>query len=310
MFKYTPDQIDKIIENKLQLGECDHISCNLCGSDDSAVFAIIVSGKGPHYRRVRCNKCGLVYSDPQASETTLKQYYSEGDLELETLIDFHESLIPQYNSIFSDLTKKRKPGNFLDIGCSTGHFINVGRKYGWNVYGLDYSRSYVEYAKETFGLSNILQEDIFSAGYPDNHFDYVWLWHVLEHLKDPMRTLMEINRIMKPGGKLRIGVPCVKDPIYYLRFRGSDIKGFSSDPAHTYEFIPEVLLKMVKTVNFKVTLLEVYYNPGALKKLLTYRSSWKGKKIMTFLYRLSNILHKSPLHGWFGNRLAVDCIKG
>lgn len=133
----------------------------------------------------------------------------------------------------------------------------------------------------------------------------MWLWHVLEHVSDAMGLLFESNRIMKPGAELRIGVPCVKDPIYlHLKWRGSKIKGFSSDQAHTYEFTPKVLKKMAERANFHVTRVETYYNPAALKKFLTYRSSWKAKKIISFLYYLSHVVPN-----WFGHRVAVHCIK-
>lgn len=296
---------DNIIEKQLLSEAYKHVCCNFCGSDDWTIFALS-NEEELHKRRVKCKKCGLVYSNPQGTEPTLKHYYGVHgkDKSIEMIIRGHESLTAQYNRIFSSFGEKSKGETFLDVGCSTGHFINEGRKYGWDVYGIDISPRCVEYAREKFGLLNVQCTDIFSTQYPDDFFDYVWLWHVLEHVPDAMGMLTEINRILKPGGKLRIGVPCVKDPIYYIRFRGSDIKGFSSDPAHTYEFTPNVLKKMVEKANFRVNRTEVYYNPGSLKKFLTYRSSWKAKKIIYFLYYLSKAIPNR-----FGHRVAVHCVK-
>jgi SAM-dependent methyltransferase len=47
----------------------------------------------------------------------------------------------------------------------------------------------------------------FMAGVPDNHFDYVYSYHCLEHLNDPVTAIRNWYRILKPGGWLIIGVP-------------------------------------------------------------------------------------------------------
>ncbi len=307
MSEKTLLEIDRIVKEQLTSGAYEHVSCNLCRTDTPVLFAINHYNKGIHARRMQCSNCGLVYSDPQATESTLKHYYAtaDGKQSIEEIVRHHESLVPQYSRIFSNLAKKKKPGTFLDIGCSTGYFIDIGRKSGWDVYGIDISSPYIKYAREKFGLLNVECTDLFDAKYPDDFFEYVWLWHVLEHVKDPMGLLLEINRITKPGGEIRIGVPCVKDPIYHLKWRGCGIKGFSSDAAHTFEFVPKALKKMIKKAGFDLACLEVYYNPGSLTKLLGFRSSWKAKKIIFFLYYLSRAVPNR-----FGHRLAVNCVKG
>jgi len=43
--------------------------------------------------------------------------------------------------------------------------------------------------------------------FPDDHFDAVTMWHVLEHVHDPRTVLSEVSRILKPNGILLVGVP-------------------------------------------------------------------------------------------------------
>ena len=43
--------------------------------------------------------------------------------------------------------------------------------------------------------------------YPSNHFDVITLNHVFEHVPNPMRTLRELKRILKPDGRIIIAVP-------------------------------------------------------------------------------------------------------
>ena len=46
-----------------------------------------------------------------------------------------------------------------------------------------------------------------SGAFPDNHFAAVTLWDVLEHLHDPIGALVEIKRILRPGGVVLLRVP-------------------------------------------------------------------------------------------------------
>ena len=52
----------------------------------------------------------------------------------------------------------------------------------------------------------------FNLNCKDNHFDGIFLEHVLEHLNiiDAINLLKEVNRILKPGGIVRIVVPSLK----------------------------------------------------------------------------------------------------
>jgi SAM-dependent methyltransferase/acyl carrier protein len=45
---------------------------------------------------------------------------------------------------------------------------------------------------------------IYETGLPDNNFDFVFTRLVIEHLEEPLRAIYELNRIIKPGGKLVI----------------------------------------------------------------------------------------------------------
>jgi len=49
--------------------------------------------------------------------------------------------------------------------------------------------------------------DLASAHFPDDHFDAVVLWHVLEHVACPQSTIAEVARILRPGGVFLCGVP-------------------------------------------------------------------------------------------------------
>lgn len=305
----TVEKVNNIIEEQLASGSHKHIACNLCGSDDAVVYAMRLgkySQSVLHRRRVRCRKCGLIYSDPQATEETLKQYYKMVyNDKLADIIPNMKELETQYRSFWANLSERSKPGRFLDVGCNTGHLLSVGYEFGWEVYGVDYSPIAIRYGQEKLGLKNLKIADLFSAHYPDDFFDYVHLWHVLEHVADPSALLKEIHRILKPGKELLVGVPGVTDPIYYtLRFKnklGCRPSPFSSDSAHTFEFTSSSLKMILEKTGFDVQHLKVYYNP--LNSLLP-EGGWRGKILIMFFWYIAKMFPNR-----FGHRIVAKATR-
>ena len=104
------------------------------------------------------------------------------------------------------------PGRVLDVGCGDGRFLYRMYQAGWTVAGLDFDPKGIEAAKLKYGKYGfeLLNTDLFSAGFPDNSFDAVTLGHVIEHVPDPVAVLAEAKRILKPGGRLVAITPNVE----------------------------------------------------------------------------------------------------
>jgi len=79
------------------------------------------------------------------------------------------------------------------------------RGKGWRVFGVEPSQSAVT-AGRNEGLE-IFHGTLDQATFPDRCFDYVRANHSFEHMPNPHQILAEIYRILKPDGKLFIGVP-------------------------------------------------------------------------------------------------------
>lgn len=233
------------------------VRCNLCGEKCANVYAVNESNneKVLHHVRVQCRKCGLIYSNPEATETKMAQFYSEMYPEI-LRVEAPEKLRAMkgtYDETFfldaSDRKKQMKPGRFLDVGSSYGMRVKTAELLGWEAYGVEVSTVFCDYAKNNLGLKNIFNGSLLEAKYKSSFFDYVILWHVLEHVSDPMSLLKEIERILKIGGVLLIGVPNVLEPLYQMTRIACKIKGRSWPMAtsdhHTYEFTPSTLQKIL-----------------------------------------------------------------
>jgi 2-polyprenyl-3-methyl-5-hydroxy-6-metoxy-1,4-benzoquinol methylase len=93
----------------------------------------------------------------------------------------------------------------LDVGCGDGRMLKLMQDLGWCVEGVDFDPVAVENGKNK-GLKvrlGTLEDQI----YPDNHFDVITMSHLIEHVCDPLRLLLECYRILKPGGRLVVVTP-------------------------------------------------------------------------------------------------------
>ena len=91
------------------------------------------------------------------------------------------------------------PGRLLDIGCGDGEFLYRMKNRGWSVVGLDFDEQAARAAKEQYDI-DVRVCRLEDMGCQDNSFDAVTMNHVIEHVFDPVATLREICRILKPGG--------------------------------------------------------------------------------------------------------------
>jgi SAM-dependent methyltransferase len=137
------------------------------------------------------------------------------------------------------------PGRILDVGCGLGHLLS-GVSPEWERHGVEISEYAAERAREH---GTIFLGDLRSAAYPDAWFDCVTLYHVLEHMEDPVLELQEIRRVLKPGGWLIVGTPnfdsaCARR--FGERFR------MLHDKTHISLFSAESLRRMLEDHGFAV----------------------------------------------------------
>ena len=194
-----------------------------------------------HMSLVRCGACDLVYVSPTFDEAHYKTVYASEDYQeivrelgfashayrVERFGRERVALMARHLAVeppspvgsrrdptpssagwsVRDRGPTRRPSRprYLDVGCSTGVVVEAARDTGWEAVGIDLNPSAIEFGTTRgLDLRTVALED---AGFEDGSFDAVSLFDVLEHLIDPVGTLRECVRLLKPGGIVFMYVP-------------------------------------------------------------------------------------------------------
>lgn len=112
----------------------------------------------------------------------------------------------RYVEFVSDIAPK--DGKILDVGCGSGWSSSLLAEKGFFVSGVDLDANAfepVETENCRFHAGSVME-----LPFPDNSFDIVTSYQMLEHVPDPELGLQEMLRVLKPGGKFcLIGPNCI-----------------------------------------------------------------------------------------------------
>jgi SAM-dependent methyltransferase len=139
----------------------------------------------------------------------------------------------------------RPPGRILDVGCGSGDFLVALRDRGWEVYGTEFSETAAGLARAR-GIT-VANSAASLVEFPDGYFDAVTLWHVLEHLPEPLAGLTKIGRVLRPDGLLVVEVPNSASWSFRLcRQHWDPLK----IPQHLQHFTPATLTRALALAGF------------------------------------------------------------
>jgi SAM-dependent methyltransferase len=141
----------------------------------------------------------------------LARVYSDETWRVYELLD--ESLAPSgpdslYDVAGSYLTAESK---LLDAGCrDAAHLIQLIQRYGVTGVGVDPVEVHIERARAAIAAAGVAERaDVFvgviqDLPYPDGHFDFVWCRDVVEQVDELDSGLLELFRVLKPGGHMLV----------------------------------------------------------------------------------------------------------
>ena len=114
---------------------------------------------------------------------------------------YHYHILP----LFDRLKNEYPGGRLLEIGCSMGTDLLQLARRGFQVTGIDLTEAGIELARSRFdmyGLDGELRvSDAETLDFPDDTFDVVYSFGVLHHTVDTEKSISEVRRVLRPGGK-------------------------------------------------------------------------------------------------------------
>lgn len=258
------------MQKNFHLGENNMAGyCPICGSPE---FKILGKSKtnsisekfiNKEYRVVKCKDCCAYFVVPQIEFTVNQwaelynsEYFSSQSnwlikqraKELKQRFDKAESFLHGNENI-----------KFLDIGTGEGKTLLEGSLRGWDVTGIDIVDNRIDTARNS--KIKFISAKFLEYNFHENHFDFIYLDSVLEHVLDPVEYLIKIRKILKPGGVVYVGVPNedslfndIRKIIFKVIGRNEiteKIKPFDS-PYHVIGFNFSSLNSILKKQNFGI----------------------------------------------------------
>ncbi len=240
-------------------------ACLVCGHVETAFWMAGVdrfNAGQDIYRLVRCPNCTYVWlQNPPAPEEMYKHYGPKYDRTIASAGENSTRWIDRRKTI----NNYTSGGVLLDLGCSSGAFLETLKGQTWRLFGIEMSESAAKLASDRSG-AEVFVGDILDAPFAPNSFDVITCFDVLEHVYEPRRVLQKVRQWLKPGGIFYFLVPnieCGEARLFRSYWYGLEL------PRHLSHFSPRCLKYLADSVGLNIVSLQTHRN-SALENSLHY----------------------------------------
>jgi 2-polyprenyl-3-methyl-5-hydroxy-6-metoxy-1,4-benzoquinol methylase len=301
---------DLLFARELLMSQRVHYTnCPVCGAAGIEEKLIVTdfTVSNEKFPVALCHLCTAMFTQDIPAISSIGAYYKSEEYISHTntsrgLINqlyqtIRKRTIRQKRKLIENLTGL-KEGSLLDVGSGTGVFAAAMQQHGWQVTGLEPDPDARKVASEANGIELGDISNFYEL--PNNYYDAITLWHVLEHVHDLQGYLAKFKSLLKGKGKLFIAVPnytCKDAAVYREYWAAWDV------PRHLYHFSPASMKKLVEKHgmrieaykpmwydSFYVSMLSSRYRSGKTRLFESFftglRSNWKA---------LGNVQHCSSV---------------
>jgi SAM-dependent methyltransferase len=141
---------------------------------------------------------------------------------------------------------RRQGGRLLEIGSGLGHLVGQ-LEDAFETYGIDLNHWAVKESKSVTQRTTLQTASAQEIPFADRAFDVVIIKHIVEHLPDPQKAILEIGRVTAPGGILILATPNLDSLL--KPWKGKNWIGYQ-DPTHISLNSPSVWLDWIERSGF------------------------------------------------------------
>ncbi|MFD0863170.1 class I SAM-dependent methyltransferase [Sungkyunkwania multivorans] len=259
---------------------------------------------GEIFQLLKNKELDMLVTSPKPTAEKLPSYYQSEDYISHT--DAKRSIFEKVYHLVKKyaLAKKvrtitryqKQKGQLLDIGAGTGDFLREAKKRGWDIAGIEPD----EQARALAGKKGIeLQKN--TQHLDDECFDAITMWHVLEHVPDLEKQILELKRLLKKDGTIFIAVPNFNsyDANHYKEFWAAyDV------PRHLWHFSKKSIailfekyqMQIIQILPMKfdayyVSLLSEKYKTGKMNTIKAFLTGVKSNLTATSSGEYSSLIY-------------------
>lgn len=261
------------------------MKCHICNSE--SIKKIVIK----KMQAYKCLNCDIEFIWPQPSQEEINNiyqndYYKSWGINDDSNEKSRLMKIATFNRYVDFIKKYKNTGRLLDIGCAFGYLLETVEDRGFDVYGVEVSKSSSNIAKDKFG-DKIFNKQLEEVKFRDEYFDVITMFDLIEHIPRPQKFLKEIERILHKDGIIAIITP---DTDSFSK----NVLGFKNwfhyKPEHLFYYNKKSLNNLFNKFDFKIVVKKRGIKAITLSYLISQFNIFYNlffTPLMNIIYRLS-----------------------
>ncbi|MEO7522591.1 MAG: class I SAM-dependent methyltransferase [Ferruginibacter sp.] len=268
-------------------------NCPVCKTENihPAFSAIDFTVTKEEFSIWKCDHCTVMFTQDIPTQATIGRYYQS-----ENYVSHSDTQKGFINQLYHRIRKRTlvkkmqlvetetglKQGNILDVGCGTGAFLNTMQQAGWKTTGLEPDEGARKTAQASYNLKPLESQKIFEL--PQNNFNAVTMWHVLEHVHQLHEYIAQLKKVITKEGKIFIAVP------NYTSYDASAYQAYWAAydvPRLLYHFSPKSMAVLMDMHGMKVRKMKpMWFDAFYVSMLSEQCKNDKGNIVKAFFVGL------------------------